>query len=272
MDDYFKNRHPEVYGNSKYQNIQVWKNTQHLFTEGRFKRFRPALSQGYSVRWRLDMTDVQKQYESTVVKVYNCDTLVRAKQMIDQGLKPLVLNMASNFVPGGGVRKGSRAQEECLFRRSNYFLTLNKELLPDGTYPLKHSTAIYSSGVYVVKGVDNAVLDDEDRFYADFIAIAGLRRPKLNNLKTKFRFDDDRKQLKERVERIYQVALDQGHDSMLLGALGCGAFKNPVDEVVVIFKEMNEKYSGYFKQIDFAVLSEKGNPNFDVFNEQLSTE
>ena len=123
----------------------------------------------------------------------------------------------------------------------------------------------------MIKGVDNAVLDDDQCFHADFIAIAGLRRPKLNNLKTRFRFDDDRIQLRERVERIYQVALDNGHDSMLLGALGCGAFKNPVEEVVKVFKEMNEKYDGYFKQIDFAVLAEEGNPNFEVFDQQLST-
>ena len=98
-----------------------------------------------------------------------------------------------------------------------------------------------------------------------------MRRPKLNNLKTSFRFDDDRDALYERVERIYQVAIDQGHESMLLGALGCGAFKNPVEEVVQVFKDMNEKYNGYFKQIDFAVLSEEGNPNYTVFNDKLST-
>lgn len=270
IDDYFKNRHQEIYGNSKQANIKVWKNTQHLFTKGQFKKCKPPLSQGYSVNWELDHETTVKRFDSTSIRVWNCDTLVGAKRMIEEGLKPLVLNMASNFVAGGGVRKGSRAQEECLFRRSNYFLTLDTRRLPRHTYPLEHSTAIYSPGVYVVKGTDNSILNKEERFYVDFIAIAGLRRPKLNNLKTSFLFDNDRVLLKERVERIYQVGIDQGHDSMLLGALGCGAFKNPVEEVVQVFKEVGVKYDGYFKQIDFAVLSEEGNPNFTVFNQQLS--
>lgn len=271
IDDYFKNRHPEVYSGSHEENICVWKNTQHLFLQGRFKDIKPPLPQGYSVQWRLDMSTRAKPYTNTIVNVYNCDTLDGAKRMINHGLKPLVLNMASDIRPGGGVRKGSKAQEECLFRRSNYFLSLDMDNLPPKTYPLQHSTAIYSPQVYVIKAIDNTVLPDADQFYADFIAITGLRRPKLNNMKTTFRFDEDRELLRERVERIYQVALDNNHDSMLLGALGCGAFMNPVEEVVEIFKYMNQKYDGYFKQIDFAVLAEEGNPNYDVFNRVLTT-
>ena len=139
IDDYFKNRHQEIYGDSKDSNIKVWKNTQHLFLNGRFEKYIPDIPQGYSVEWRLDLDQYKKVCDSTVIKVYNCDTLVGTKRMIDQGMKPLVLNMASNFVPGGGVRKGSRAQEECLFRRSNYFLSLDTNKLPPQTYPLKHS-------------------------------------------------------------------------------------------------------------------------------------
>ena len=269
IDQYYKNRHPDVYPADKDQNVQVWQNTKHLFTKGRFKHFQPPISQGYSTHWRLNQDRYHKPCEHTIVKVWNCDTLVGAKRMIDQGFKPAVLNMASNYVPGGGVRKGSRAQEECLFRRSNYFLTLDTAKLPHNTYPLEGCTAIYSPACRVIKGIDNKVLDDEQQFNVDFIAIAGLRRPKLNNMKTSFRFDDDRDELFVRVERIYQVALDNNHDSMLLGALGCGAFKNPVEEVVQAFKFMNEKYDGYFKRIDFAVLSEKGNPNYNVFYQQL---
>lgn len=39
-------------------------------------------------------------------------------------LNPLVLNMASPKRPGGGFRNGSAAQEENIFRRSNYFQVL----------------------------------------------------------------------------------------------------------------------------------------------------
>ena len=44
--------------------------------------------------------------------------------MLDEGLNPAVLNMASAYRPGGGVLNGARAQEECIFRRSNLFMSL----------------------------------------------------------------------------------------------------------------------------------------------------
>ena len=40
---------------------------------------------------------------------------------------------------------------------------------------------------------------------------------------------------------MFRVGLDQGHDSIILGAWGCGAFKNPVDVMASLFKEVSEE-------------------------------
>ena len=69
--------------------------------------------------------DTLPHYE-TEIKVINNDCLYEAKNMIDNGLKPAVLNMASFHTPGGGVISGSAAQEENLFRRTNLFKSLYK--------------------------------------------------------------------------------------------------------------------------------------------------
>lgn len=253
------------------ENVRVWTNTIYIFTKGPFKKIKSEQSQGYSENWRLNLDEHETLDEpEPEIKVYNCDTLVGAKRMIDAGLNPLVLNMASDRMPGGGVRKGSRAQEECLFRRTNYFMTLDKRRLPPDMYPLMTTECVYSPNVYVVKDTDNSILQEEDRFYANFIAIAAIRRPKMNNLKDEYRFDDDREDMYDRIERMYQLGIENGHDSLLLGAFGCGAFGNPPQEVVQIFNDMNQKYNGYFKAIHFAVLADKGNPNFDIFNKELT--
>lgn len=270
IDNYFKNRHPNVYSKSQEDNIKVWKNTQYLFTQGKFKHFIPNPSIVYPVEWNIDLNKYQKCCENTKVKVWNNDTLESAKCMINEGHKPLVLNLASNIVCGGGVRKGSRAQEECLFRRSNYFLTLDKQKLPKSTYPLIGNTAVYSKNVYIVKNMDYSLIEDEkDRYFVDFVAVAGLRRPTLTKDKQHLKFEADKLDLINRIERIYQVGIHQGYKCMLLGALGCGAFKNPAQEVVNIFKNMNDKYNGYFERIDFAILSEDGNLNYKIFKHNL---
>ena len=54
----------------------------------------------------------------------------------------------------------------------------------------------------------------------------------------------------------------------ILGALGCGAFHNPPEEIVKIFNIYLEKYNGCFKTIVFAVLSRSDN-NFDIFNANI---
>ena len=60
----------------------------------------------------------------TEVKVIDSDCIYAAKNLIDKGLNPCVLNMASFHTPGGGVTRGSSAQEENIFRRTNIFKSL----------------------------------------------------------------------------------------------------------------------------------------------------
>lgn len=66
--------------------------------------------------------------------VHDREALDLAKEIYTQAAKDtsqpkpriLVLNLASDYVPGGGWRKGSLAQEESLFYRSTYDLSLNR--------------------------------------------------------------------------------------------------------------------------------------------------
>ena len=64
--------------------------------------------------------DVPK-HDDTVFEILNIDCLYAAERLVDQGYNPAVLNMASFKYPGGGVTKGSAAQEESLCRRTNLY-------------------------------------------------------------------------------------------------------------------------------------------------------
>jgi len=66
----------------------------------------PPLSRKYSFKvFEKELSTENEQ--SATVKVYNTDTFDLAKQLIDRGLNPLVLNMANHKVPGGGVTRGA---------------------------------------------------------------------------------------------------------------------------------------------------------------------
>jgi len=100
------------------------------------------------------------------------------------------------------------------------------------------------------------------------ISIAGLRKPKLNN---GIYYDDDRKLLTSKIESIFKIALANGHDSLVLGAIGCGVFKNPPIEVANIFKIMIRIYGKHFKKIGFAILivKETDQDNINTFKKVL---
>jgi uncharacterized protein (TIGR02452 family) len=90
----------------------------------------------------------------TKVSVVEMDCLEAAHLEVQKGSRPLVLNMASANSPGGGYRKGDGAQEENLFRRTNYLMSLDDLFgMNPGhpMYPIAEFGGIYSSNVTVFR-------------------------------------------------------------------------------------------------------------------------
>jgi uncharacterized protein (TIGR02452 family) len=217
----------------------------------------------------------------TVIKVVDDDTLKAAKDLIDEGFSPAVLNMASFASPGGGVLNGSAAQEENLFRRTDLCQYLY--LFHDATiksfpnkkgfkrkerYPLSlHHGGIYSVCVSVFKDTEknNYELLDEP-YLVDVITMAAIKNPNLG--KDNKMTEKDINITKEKIRDILYLGILHGKDSLVLSAFGCGAYKNPPEEVAELFKEVinEEGLKGAFKKIVFAVLDDRNahrvhNPN-----------
>lgn len=208
--------------------------------------------------------DSLPKYE-TEIKVIDSDCLYAAKALVDKGLNPCVLNMASFHKPGGGVTEGSSAQEENLFRRTNLFKSLyqfhsigeNYGIKQrEERYPLDYNFgAIYTPHVTVFKGsddVDYAPLDET--FEVGVVSVAAIKRPTVQNGKLAPWVVDA---TKSKIRQMLDVALENGHDSMILSAFGCGAYKTPPTEMARLFKEVlsGDKYKNVFKVIHFAIIN-----------------
>lgn len=197
------------------------------------------------------------------VSVSNIDTFESAKQFIDEGLNPMVLNMACFSHPGGGVANGARAQEEDLFRKSTYCKAV--EDIPNDFYPLKEY--LYSPKIWVVKDSNYDLLDKP--FSVSALAVAAIKHPPVYivNKEETYKSKSDRQLMQEKIDMIFRIGIIKRHDSLVLGALGCGAYGNPTKEVAKMYVESLNNYANYFQKIDFAVLSSPNNPNFDIFNQ-----
>ena len=99
------------------------------------------------------------------VMVTDRKTFETAMELIGKypGKKTAVLNFASATNPGGGVKKGSRAQEESLCRCSTLYPTLDRKWLFDEYYTVNRNrgdvrysdACIYSPGVIICKTDDD---------------------------------------------------------------------------------------------------------------------
>lgn len=185
-------------------------------------------------------------HDIPMVKISNVDCLNMALQCVNTGMNPMVLNMASDYTPGGGVSIGCPAQEEEIFRCSNAHMTH-----PIIFYPLANNEVIYSPQVTIVK---NGRANNYSRcvpFTVGMIACAAIRDPVLVDGKY---CENDYRVMYEKIKSLFIIGIHKKHDALVLGAFGCGAFNNPPHEVANLFYEMVRKYGKYFKFIGFPIL------------------
>ncbi len=227
--------------NIYFERINIWKETQSL--SNNYPEPEKSIKFNYQSDYHMGVI-----FDKTRIGIVNQDTIDCGFDLIKEGLNPLVINLADDCVPGGCVNYGSGAQEESLFRRTNYWKTLTMDL-----YPITEEQAIYSPQVCVFRASEqnNWNIYKKPK-YLDFIACPGLKFP---NTKSDMLENDDIKKLEHKIELILQVAHKTSHDSIVLGALGCGAWKNPPEHVAKIFRQVLEKNVGVFKKIVFAILT-----------------
>ena len=205
--------------------------------------------------------------QDTAIDVINEDSILAAKRLKDNGFNPAVLNMASRQNPGGSVLNGAGAQEENLFRRTNLFLSMYQFTPYAAEYGLARSRYQYPldrnfGGVYtpdacVFRGLEKDGYPLLDEFFLlSFIAVPAMNRPNLdyngnivpslvNGIKNKMR-------------TILRIGLRKGHDALVLGAWGCGAFRNPPSHIASLFHEILEEveFKNKYRKIVFAILED----------------
>lgn len=209
------------------------------------------------------------------VGVYSGTTFDVAKKYCQYG-KVAVLNFANPEFPGGGVTNGAMAQEECLCRSSNLYACIsNKNVFKeyyDYHRELKNSfytdRLIYTTGVTVFKNDDLVpqLMLEEDWFDVDVITCAApyVAKRKYTNTAALLSL------FKKRIKNIFEAARDNEVDVIVLGAFGCGAFKNPPLIVAEAFKQVieEENYLAEFKHIVFAIKPTGDNcPNLTTFTQ-----
>ena len=237
----------------------------------------------FDVRFSLGKSE---HLHDTRFSVIEADCLEVAALLLKAGFNPCVLNMASGQNPGGGVLKGSGAQEENLFRRSNLFASLYQfagyaaqygVAKSEKQYPLDENFGgIYSGDVTVFRSSESSgytLLDAP--FQTSVVSVAAIRNPELTKIDGKMRIARHlTEQTKEKIRTILRIAGKYNHNALVLSAFGCGAYCNPPEHIALLFRSVfaEAEFHNRFALVVFAIINDNNsnsphnpNGNFEPF-------
>ncbi|MEU5545940.1 TIGR02452 family protein [Streptomyces sioyaensis] len=199
----------------------------------------------------------------TVFEVTAEGSLTAGRRLAATGRGPLaVLNFASARNPGGGYLNGAQAQEEALCRGSALYTCVREA--PEfyaahraDPSPFYSDRVILSPGVPVFRDDRGALLDVP--YEAGFLTAAA---PNAGVIARQLPAATGRvaAALAARAERVLEVAAAGGHRQLVLGAWGCGVFRNEPAEVAAAFAGAllaGGRFAGWFDHIVFAVLDRR---------------
>jgi uncharacterized protein (TIGR02452 family) len=200
-----------------------------------------------------DLLPVPARDLPTRFEVANESTLQAAGRFAAEGLRVAALNFASARHPGGGFLNGARAQEESLCRSSGLYSCL----VGNPTYAfhagqtggLYSNYALYSPDVPVIRTDAGDLLPRP--YLCSFITCPAVN---AGAVRTKDR-GRIRPEMERRVEKVLTVAAGHGHEVVVLGAWGCGVFRNDPEMIAELFHAaLNGPFRGLFAGVAFAVL------------------
>ena len=203
-------------------------------------------------------------HQTTEFTVQNETTLVAAQRLAEAGQRPVALNFASAKRPGGGFLNGALAQEESLARSSGLYACLAGNAMYAYHRQRKDSMysdyAIYSPAVPVFRRDDGTLL--EAPYACAFISApapnaTALRRHGGRRLRRAI------PALAARIAKVLTIGAAHGHDTIILGAWGCGVFGNDPRTVAALFSAaLTGPFAGVYARVAFAVLDNSPDRQF----------
>lgn len=238
--------------------VKVWNDT-----EKKCKTTYKSLFPGSSVKFTSLEIDIVPRFEQTKIQILEQDCLDVGMALKLKKYNPVILNMCDWSFPGGFVDVGSAAQEEELFRRTNYFQTLTTDF-----YPLKNTDTIYSKNVWAFKLNSKRKYQLTKPIKLNFIAAPAPNQPQLDK-DERIKDEEIIKQFQEKIRMVLRVAYLYGHDVVVLSAWGCGAFSCPPRHVAELFRDIIPEFAGAFQYVMFAI---HGGKNYNIFRQVICRE
>ena len=197
------------------------------------------------------------------IKVLNVPTVKAVLDLNCENNKTIgVLNFASAKNPGGGFLNGALAQEESIAVGSGLYDTQ----LKNEKYYLENracKTMMYTD--YMIYSPEVVFIRDERLNLLENPVMANIiTAPAVNYGQVLLKKEDSvlaQKLMKIRMRKVLALFAEKKNTDIILGAYGCGVFRNDPYTIVKYWKELlyDENYISYFENIIFAVFDNSKN-------------
>lgn len=279
---------------NREERVKIFEDTKQLYTANKVLADSVTFSRQYQevICEEVPQT-TSHRYDTKAKVIVSKKRSLRAAQGYE-GKKVCVLNFASATNPGGGVEKGSNAQEEAICRCSTLFPCIADGAVVDKFHnahraalkrkemtPLYNDDCIYTPDVVVFKSDTDSpmLMPEKDWYKVDIISCAA---PNLRSIPSNAMNPDsgskgvkikDRELLDlhvRRMSKILGIAKEKGAEVVILGAFGCGAFQNSPMIVSDAMQRVIREYQYDFEVVELAVYcSERDTKNYDAFHSRF---
>jgi len=213
--------------------------------------------------------------QTTVFEVNNETTLDACRRLAtEEGEENvLALNFASARNAGGGFLGGAQAQEESLARSSSLYPTLTANetyytvnRAQRSLYYTDHM--IWSPKVPVFRQDDGELIPS---YLVSFLTAPAVNAGALKN-NNPTQLEGVKEAMRERIQKVLDLCVVNKHDVLVLGAWGCGVFRNKPEDIAELFGDhlLRGAYQGVFKKVVFAVLDNAKEQIIAPFSEQFN--
>ena len=231
-----------------------------------------ANTEDYPPEFDIDIPEGTEGMPTIDIEVTNETTIAACRRLADDGIEPMALNFASATSPGGGFLSGASAQEESLARASGLYASLLESEMysyqKQRDMPMYADWTIYSPEVPVFRRDDGSLLDEP--FSTTFVTSPAVNVDRVRR-NAPAREDEVEAVMDERIDRVLGIALEHGHNHLVLGAWGCGIFRNDPQVISELFREaLDGPFRGRFDSIVFAIAAKPGEPNLQAFKERFA--
>lgn len=205
----------------------------------------------------LEKYNICTKCSKTETRVENISTVGAVRMLTNEGKSDIgVLNFASAKNPGGGFLNGAKAQEESLAVSSALYPTLTAH----ETY--YEENRVHKSMMYL----DYAIYSPEVVFFRDErfqltgtpVKASVLTLPAVNMGQVLLKGEnvqEAKRVMRRRMKLALGIFAKQKARHLVLGAYGCGVFRNDPGEIAAWWRELLEEGMGqYFDSVFHAVL------------------